>query len=198
MKKTIIGILTILALISCSRNNSTATKNPHPFFETIENDPLTNKSYDRKYRVSSFYREAQGGDDEPIINRQLHLNNIRSINLHNVQTEKIDSFSVYFFVFRWGKVGGSIYEPIDCTITTYSTRIHIEIPDSFIFENHQYDMTGEGKIVTLSRKYYVKFSYFDEVSLNYHFSIEEDEEEGIYKTGFVEEMVGHDSIYVTN
>ena len=97
MKKTIIGILTILALISCSRNNSTATKNPHPFFETIENDPLTNKSYDKKYRVSSFYREAQGGDDEPIINRQLHLNNIRSINLHNVQTEKIDSFSVYFF-----------------------------------------------------------------------------------------------------
>ena len=59
-------------------------------------------------------------------------------------------------------------------------------------------MTGEGNIVTLSRKYYVKFSYFDEVSLNQHFSIEEDEEEGIYRTSYKEDAVGKKPVYITN
>ena len=59
-------------------------------------------------------------------------------------------------------------------------------------------MDGEGTIVTLTRKYYVKFHYFDEGSLNYHFSLEENEEEGIYRTSYNEDAVGKKPVYITN
>lgn len=190
------SLLLLVFLLGCS-NNSNEPINPNPFFTDIKQDQSNRVSYSKEYAVRSFYHEPRAGGDEPAVNKVLYLKNIRSINLHNVKVSKIDNFDVYFYVFRWGSVGGSIYESIDCKVTAYPTRINIEIPDDFIFEDHKYDFNGEGQITSLKRKYYIKFTYFDDGFLNYHFSIEENADEGIYKTSFEEDAVGTRPVYIT-
>lgn len=168
------------------------------YFVSIESDPIEEFTYNEDFLIPSFYHEPRGGGDDPIINRKICLKNIRSINLYNVQTNKIKNFKAYFYVFRWGTVGGSLYEPIDCIITAYPSRINIKISNDFVFENHTYDQTGDGKFITLQRKYYINFNYFENDSLSFHFLVEENENEGIYKTEFEEDIVGNYSIYIGN
>lgn len=195
MIKLISGLPLTVIILTCSCNSINTSNR---FFKNIESDPIDYFHFEEENKLFSFYHEPRGGSDEPIINRKVFLNDIRSINLYNVQTSKIKDFKIYFYVFRWGSVGGSIYESIDCSLVAYPTRISINIPDSFIFENHKYDKDGQGHIVTLQRKYYVYFNYFDSEPLNFHFSVEENENEGIYKTQFEEDFIGDDPIFIGN